>query len=101
MTPEPFVVVPGNNRCPHVDTQLLKYRSPMHESRVWSCPSCHLVVRQDVPAGAGDWTAPVVEMPEGLEGKPIPGTDRRGWGMPQYAKPVQPKSRFGIPSRAR
>lgn len=91
--PEPFVVRPGKHGCPHHDTQLVTYRSPTCLSSVWSCPTCHRIVRQDCPDCGGDWTEPKVLVPHGLEGLPIPGTDRRGWGMPDAADiPASKKS---------
>lgn len=75
-----YAVVAGDG-CDHVPSQLLSYRSPGYEHKVWSCPRCHRIVIHDEPSVVRAWTPPIVEVPTGLEGVPLPGGGR-GWAMP-------------------
>lgn len=79
--PPPVLVERGKESCDHVGTQLLLYASPYGSHRVWSCPHCHRIVRQDTPEPYSTWTAPVAVFPKGLEG--VPYDDHRVWKMPE------------------
>lgn len=76
------IIERGNERCPHTNTQLIHYNAPLLDCHIWSCPTCHRVVRQDNPSTSEVWTRPRALTPKGLQGELIPGTDQRGWKMP-------------------
>lgn len=92
--PNAYEIVAGNSACDHVGSQIIQYESPTTTHTVWSCPRCHRIVRQDWtrwPERKGQWTAPRVLIPQGLEGVETP--NGRQWKMPE-ADPLPRRRRF-------
>lgn len=94
--PEPYEVVSGRASCDHIGSHIVSYDSPEGTHMVWSCPRCRRIVRQDIPVGlfgkGGEWTTPVVKIPQGLEG--VLTSAGRVWGMPNV-KALPKTKRWG------